>query len=72
MVDTTYVAATIRAERARRDMSQAELAEATGIAQTTLAGYERGNGGMSFDNALTLARFFDMGLDEFAGRVKPE
>lgn len=69
MMDASRVGATIRAERARRGLTQAELAEATGIAQTTLAGYERGKSGMSFENALTLADFFDMGLDEFSGRA---
>ena len=67
MMDASRVGATIRAERARRGLTQAELAEATGIAQTTLAGYERGKSGMSFENALTLAEFFGMGLDEFSG-----
>lgn len=42
LFDKSVFAANLRAERARRDMSQSELADATGINLATISQYEDG------------------------------
>jgi hypothetical protein len=58
------VAATIRAELARRRIRAAALMEVLGLGRT--ATYDRVNGVVPFDTAelLLVARFLDMGVEE--------
>ena len=51
------------------DLSQAELAEALGIAQTTYSGYERGFREPSLDMLCQIADFFHTSTDYLLGRT---
>ena len=58
----------LRAMRARKRMSQEELAERIGVHVNTIANWENGKGGIGFDKAWALADLFGCPLDELAGR----
>lgn len=68
---TTYsdesVANNLRANRAKRRMTQQEVAEAIGVNASTVANWEQGKGGMGFENAWKLADLFECGIDELFG-----
>lgn len=51
------------------ELSQAELAEALGIAQTTYSGYERGFREPSLDMLCQIADFFHTSTDYLLGRT---
>lgn len=56
--------------RERADMTQTELAKRTGIAQTTISGYENGRRNiwlMSLGNALRICRALNCRPDELTG-----
>lgn len=67
-----HVAECIRANRARRRMSRADLSEATGIPTATLQSYEDASAGISFENAWRLADAFDMDMDDLFERQRQE
>lgn len=69
---TTYsdmkVADNLRGQRAKRRMTQQEVADAIGVSQGTVNNWEAGKGGMSFENAWKLADLFECGIGELFGR----
>lgn len=69
---TTYsdmkVADNLRGQRAKRRMTQQEVADAIGVSQGTVNNWEAGKGGMSFENAWKLADLFGCGIGELFGR----
>lgn len=58
----------IRTWRVRRQMSQAALAELTGVTQSTLSHYENGKRDLSVSMLLKLADKLDVDLEDLAGR----
>lgn len=65
--DTT-VADNLRGQRAKRRMTQQEVADAIGVSPGTVNNWEAGKGGMSFENAWKLADLFECGIGELFGR----
>lgn len=69
---TTYsdmkVADNLRGQRAKRRMTQQEVADAIGVSPGTVNNWEAGKGGMSFENAWKLADLFGCGIGELFGR----
>lgn len=69
---TTYSDATVadnlRGQRAKRRMTQQEVAESIGVSISTVTNWEAGKGGMSFENAWKLADLFECGIGELFGR----
>ena len=64
------IAANLRAERARKGWSRRELAEATGIPETTIVTYECGYSRIPLETAWVFADVFGMSLDALCGRDK--
>lgn len=58
----------LRDHRAARGLSQEELAEATGIPLPTLSRWENALNDARLAAVCTLADYFDVTLDEMAGR----
>lgn len=58
----------IRTWRVRRQMSQATLAELTGVTQSTLSNYENGKRDLSVSTLIRLAEKLDVDLEDLAGR----
>ena len=70
-LDKSNVAACLRANRARRQISREELSKMTGISESALATYENAEVVMSFENAWAIADAFGMSMDELFERKKP-
>ncbi|MGW6121454.1 helix-turn-helix domain-containing protein [Nocardia sp. NPDC055165] len=66
------VAAQLRAERARRNMRQTELASMTGIHVSTLSKIEQGKTTMSFDQLFLIAKAFEMEPGDFLNAAQRE
>lgn len=58
----------IKTWRVRRQMSQATLAELTGITQSTLSNYENGKRDLTVSTLLRLAERLDIDLEDLAGK----
>ena len=65
-----HVAEWLRAIRARRRMSRADLAEASVFPATTIKSYEDADSGMSLENAGKIADVFDLDMDDLCERVR--
>lgn len=63
------LAENLRALRARRKLSQHEVAVGIGVTQAALSAWECGKQGMSLDKAAKVADFYGVSLDELVGRV---
>lgn len=61
------IAGELRAHRAKKDVSQREVAEAIGANQSTVGMWEQ-RAGLSLENAWALADYYGISLDELAGR----
>ena len=61
------IAASLRGIRATRDETQRQVAEAVGVACTTLSSWER-RGGIGLADAWKLADHYGVSIDELAGR----
>ena len=55
---------TIKVERARKNITQADLAEAIDVSRLTIHSIETGKFNPSILTALKMARFFDISVDE--------
>lgn len=62
------VAANLRALRAKKRMTQAEVAEALGVHINTVGNYENGDGSMSYEAAWKLADLYGVPLCALGGR----
>ena len=60
----------IRRWRHRRRFSQAQLAERTGVTQSTLSNYENGKREPSVGILVRIAEELDVDLEDLIGRVK--
>jgi putative transcriptional regulator len=54
----------LKVRRARRDITQAELADATGVTRQTINAIERGRYDPSLELAFELAAFFDCDVED--------
>ena len=61
------VADNMRAMRAKHRMTQREVADAINVNVATIANWESGKGGMSFESAWKLADLFGCSLGELSG-----
>ena len=59
----------IRTWRQRRRFSQSELAERSGVTQSTLSNYENGKREPAVSILIHIAEVLDVSLDELAGRM---
>jgi len=59
----------IRQWRQRRHLSQSELAERSGVTQSTLSNYENGKREPAVSILIHIAEVLDVSLDELAGRM---
>ncbi len=64
MVKPTRVTNNIRALRAHREMTQADLADRIGVTRQTLIAIEQGRYSPSLEMAFRIARVFDTTLDD--------
>ena len=72
MFSMSKIGATLRAERARARMNQAELAKASGVSEGTIARLEQGRGGLPGVDVLNdLARALAVDVRIFADEVTP-
>lgn len=62
------VAANLRALRAKKRMTQAEVAEAIGVNANTIGNYENGDSSMSYEAAWKLADLYGVPLCDLGGR----
>lgn len=62
------IAANLRGLRAKRRMTQAEVAEAVGMNINTISNYENGDSSMSYEAAWKLADLYGVPLCELGGR----
>lgn len=62
----------IRQLRTQKDMKQKVLAEKLNIRRQTISSYERGITLPDIYSLIKIADFFDISLDELAGRIKPK
>ena len=60
----TVLSNTIRVERARKKITQAQLAEAINVSRQTIHAVESGKFVPSISLALKMARYFDIDFDE--------
>ena len=56
--------------RKKKKISQKELSEILGIAQTTYAGYETGRHQPNLEILIKLSEFYSVSLDYITGRYK--
>lgn len=62
------VAANLRGLRAKKRMTQAEVAEAIGVNANTIGNYENGDSSMSYEAAWKLADLYGVPLCDLGGR----
>jgi putative transcriptional regulator len=62
----------VREQRTRRDISQAELAQALGVSRQTVISIENGHYLPSLPLAFRIARFFDQTVDKMFGPAEEE
>lgn len=62
------LASNLRAFRAKKRMTQSEVAKAIGVSNQTIANYEDGKPGMSYENAWALADLYGVPMSALGGR----
>ncbi len=60
----------LKHQRELRNLSQTELAKATGLNQQMISHWEANKGLPNIDFCVRLAEYYDIGLDELIGRVR--
>lgn len=68
--DKDVMAANLRGYRARKRMTQAEVAKAVGVSEATMTNYENGQGSVSYETAWALADLYGVPLAALGGRVE--
>lgn len=66
------MSACLRELRARKRVTQQEVADAVGVDATSVYNYENGRTAPTFEIAWRLADFFDVSLDRLGGRNTDE
>jgi len=67
MLDTEKLAERLRMERARKNVTQAEVAEATGTTDVAICHWERGVRVPRLDKLQALADYYGVSLDYLVG-----
>lgn len=67
-----YVGSKIREYRKKKGMNQTELGKKLGVKQNTVAGYEKGEWEVSYDNLFILADIFEISIDDLFPATKTE
>ncbi len=62
--DKKDIATSLRALRARKQVSRAKVAQSLGICSDSLFKYEHGQGGMSLSTAVALANYYGVTVEE--------
>ena len=62
------IASELRGARAKRRLSQHEVAMSIGKTRDAVGRWEMGENGISFEDAILLADLYGISLDELAGR----
>jgi len=72
--DVQELAARLRELRARKDVTQQQVADATGISQANISSYEKGKtaGGPDYQTAWELADYYGVPLSYLGGRTAHE
>ncbi|MFD2046048.1 helix-turn-helix domain-containing protein [Ornithinibacillus salinisoli] len=65
-----YVGSKIKEYRKKKGMNQTELGKKLGVAQNTVAGYEKGEWEVSYDNLFKIAEIFDISIDDLFPATK--
>lgn len=65
--DLQALAENLRIERAKRNLSQKEVAEKSGITQAQISSWENGSNTPTVESLFKLAMFYGKGLDELCG-----
>lgn len=60
----------LKYQREIRNLSQNELAQATGLKQQMISYWEANKGLPNIDFCVRLAEYYDIGLDELVGRAR--
>lgn len=66
--DKNVMADNLRGLRAKKRMTQAEVAEAVGVSTNTITNYENGEGSVSYETAWKLADLYGVPIAELGGR----
>ena len=67
MLDKDKLAERLRMERARKDVTQAEVAEAAGTTAVAICQYEQGKRVPTIDKLTALAEYYEVSLDYLTG-----
>lgn len=67
-----FVGSKLREFRKKNKMTQTELGKIIGVKQNTVAGYERGEWQISYDNLFKLADVLEISVDDFFPATKTE
>src|SRR5690625_4299851 len=67
-----FVGSKIREYRKKKKMNQTELGKILGVNQNTVAGYEKGDWEISYDNLFKLADLFEVSIDDFFPETKTD
>lgn len=59
-----FVGSKIKEYRKKKGMNQTELGKKLGVKQNTVAGYEKGEWEVSYDNLFKLAEIFEISIDD--------
>ena len=70
--DVDEMARRLRMLRASRNVSQQQVAEATGLQQSSISNWEKGSsvGGPSYQDAWLLADYYGVSIAELGGRIE--
>ncbi len=60
----------LKYQREIRNLSQSDLARATGLKQQMISHWEANKGSPSIEAIVTLADYYDLSIDELIGREK--
>lgn len=66
-MDHVAVGERVRRAREKAGLTQVELSERSGVTQATISRIENGERGVSFENAVAIARVCGCSLDALAG-----
>lgn len=66
--DKNVMADNLRGLRAKKRMTQEEVAKAIGVSVNTVQNYENGAGSVSYETAWALADLYEVSISELGGR----
>ncbi|WP_160807091.1 helix-turn-helix domain-containing protein [Virgibacillus salexigens] len=67
-----FVGSKIREYRKKKGLNQTELGKKLGVKQNTVAGYEKGEFEVSYDNLFKLTDIFEISIDDLFPETKTE